>query len=247
MITYQRSKTWQFAVVGVAVLAAGAAAYWWYGQKEGDDRGGVVLAEGKGAPQGWLKPDVGNEDPVAALKPSVLSDGRPSDIQPDDWAMLNAVLEKMGMQKAEGQRIVGYLRYQHTFESWQTLDETKEGKKRQRMAQALLGELPDRLASGEFTPIEANLMGAVLLADMEPDENKRNQRLEEMQAKFNSIMPMSEDEQQMLAKNRQTELKRRQATAFAEWQAKTNPAERTQAKLEQAMEEIRRAYNSGEF
>ena len=247
MITYQRSKTWQIAVVGLAVAAAGAAAYWWFGQKEGDDRSGVVLADNKVGPSGWLKPNIGNDDPVAALKPPVLSDGRPSDIQPDDWTILNAVLEKMGMQKAEGQRIVGYLRYQHSFESWQTLDETKEAKKRQRMAQALLGELPDRLATGEFTPIEANLMGAVLLADLEPDETKRNQRLEEMQAKFNTIMPMGEDEQQMQAKNRQTELKRRQATAFAEWQAKTNPAERTQAKLEQAMEEIRRAYNSGEF
>ncbi|MBI2731811.1 MAG: hypothetical protein HYX44_00375 [Aquabacterium sp.] len=247
MITYQRSKSWQLGAIGLAVAVAGGAAYWWFGQQDGDKREGVVLADGKGAPSGWLQPGVGSDDPAAVLKPSVSSDGRPSDIQPDDWTILNQVLDKMGAQKTEAARIVGYLRYQHTFEAWQTLDETKEAKKRQRMAQALLSELPDRLAGGEFTPIEANLMSAVLLADIETDEAKRNQRLEEQQAKLNAIMPMSEDEQQMQAKNRQIELKRRQATAFAEWQAKTNPAERTQAKLEQAMEEIRRAYNSGEF
>ncbi|WP_152606591.1 hypothetical protein [Aquabacterium sp. NJ1] len=247
MITYQRSKSWQMAAAGLAIAVAGGATYWWFGQKDGDNHDGVVLADHKGAPSGWLQPGVGNDDPVAALKPAVASDGRPSDIQPDDWTILNQVLDKMGAQKSEATRIVGYLRYQHTFETWQTLDETKDAKKRQRMAQALLSELPDRLAGGEFTPIEANLMSAVLLADVETDEARRNQRLEEQQAKLNAIMPMSEDEQQMQAKNRQIELKRRQATAFAEWQAKTNPAERTQAKLEQAMEEVRRAYNSGEF
>jgi hypothetical protein len=248
MITYQRSKSWQMAAIALALAGAALGAYWFFGQQNNtDDQGGVVLADKKGAPAGWMQPKVGNEDPVATLKPEVLSDGRPSDIQPEDWTVLNGVFAKMGMPKTEAPRIVGYLRYQHTFESWQTLDETKDAKKRRAMAQALLGELPERLATGEFTPIEANLMSAVLLADMEPDEAKRNQRVEEMQGKLNAIAPMSEDEQQMQAKTRQTELKRRQATAFAEWQAKTNPAERTPAKLEQAMEEIRRAYNSGEF
>jgi hypothetical protein len=248
MITYQRSKSWQIAAVAVALAGAAYGAYWFFGKKDdGAEREGVVLAEHKAASNGWMQPNVGNEDPVAALKPAVLSDGRPADVQPEDWATLNAVFDKMGVPKTEAPRIVGYLRYQRSFESWQTLDETKDAKKRRGMAQALLAELPERLASGEFTPIEANLMSAVLLADMEPDEAKRNQRVEEMQAKLNGIQPMTEDEQQMQAKTRQTELKRRQATAFAEWQAKTNPAERTPAKLEQAMEEIRRAYNSGEF
>ncbi len=247
MITYQRSKSRQLAAAGLAIAVVAGGAYWWLGHKGGDKPDGVVLADGKRAPAGWLQPGVGNDDAATELKPAVLSDGRPSDVQPDDWTILNQVLDKMGAQKSEATRIVGYLRYQHTFEAWQTLDEAKDAKKRQRMAQALLNELPDRLGGGEFTPIEANLMSAVLLADIEPDEAKRNQRLEEQQAKLSAIMPMSEDEQQMQAKNRQIELKRRQATAFAEWQAKTNPAERTQAKLEQAMEEVRRAYNSGEF
>jgi hypothetical protein len=235
-------------MVALAVVVAGgaAAAYWWMHQGDETQQGGVVLANKQGLP-GWPQASVGNDDPTAVLKPPVLQDGRPSDVQSEDWAALNAALAKIGAPKGEADRIVGYLRYQHNFETWQTLDETKDAKRRQRMAQALLAELPERLSTGEFTPIEANLMSAVLFADIEPDETKRAQRMEEQQAKLNAIWSMTEDEQAAAAKTRQTELKRRQATAFGEWQAKTNPADHTPAKLEQSLEEVRRAYNSGEF
>jgi hypothetical protein len=245
MITYQRSKSWQMVVLALVVAGGAGAAYWWMHQED-EAHGGVVLANKQGLP-GWPQASVGNDDPTAVLKPAVLQDGRPSDIQSEDWAALNAALAKIGAPKGEGERIVSYLRYQHNFETWQTLDETKDAKRRQRMAQALLAELPERLSTGEFTPIEANLMSAVLFADIEPDEAKRAQRMEEQQAKLNAIWSMTEDEQAAAAKTRQTELKRRQATAFGEWQAKTNPADRTPAKLEQSLEEVRRAYNSGEF
>jgi hypothetical protein len=246
MITYQRSKSWQMVLLALIVAAGGGAAYWWM-HHEDDVQTGVVLANKAGGIAGWPQASTGNEDPDMALKPPVMQDGRPSDVQSEDWAALNAALAKLALPKGEAERIVGYLRYQHNFESWQTLDETKDAKRRQRMAQALLTELPERLASGEFTPIEANLMSAVLFADIEPDEAKRTQRMEEQQAKLLAIAPLNEDEQIMAAKTRQTELKRRQATAFGDWQAKTNPAERTPAKLEQSLQEVRRAYNSGEF
>jgi len=245
MITYQRSKSWQVVVLALIVAAGGGVAYWWL-HHEDDAKGGVVLANKQGGLAGWPQASSGSEE-AGALKPSMMQDGRPSDIQSEDWAALNAALAKLSAPKGEAERIVGYLRYQHSFESWQTLDETKDAKRRQRMAQALLAELPDRLASGEFTPIEVNLMSAVLFADIEPDEAKRTQMMEAQQAKFNAIAPLTEDEQAMAAKTRQTELKRRQATAFGDWQAKTNPADRTPAKLEQSLEEVRRAYNSGEF
>lgn len=245
MITYQRSKSWQIAAAVAVVAAVAGGIYWFTGSSSEHD--GVVLADNKASGAGWVQPGVGTDDLAASLKVQMSADGRPADVQAEDWNTLNGIMAKLGQPKQEAERIVGYLRYQHTFEAWQTLDETKDAKRRQSAAKALLGELPDRLASGEFTPIEANLMGAVLLADIEPDENKRNKLVEEMQGKLNGIAPMTEDEQQMQAKMRQTELKRRMATAYGEWQAKTNPADRTPAKLEQALEEVRRAYNSGEF
>ncbi|MBI5924029.1 MAG: hypothetical protein HY836_00345 [Aquabacterium sp.] len=245
MITYQRSKSWQIAAA-VAVVAGVAGAIYWFSGSSGE-QSGVVLADNAASGAGWVQPGVGTDDLAASLKVQMLADGRPADVQSEDWDTLNAVITKLGQPKQEAERIVGYLRYQHTFEAWQTLDEIKDAKRRQAAAKALLGELPGRLSSGEFTPIEANLMGAVLLADIEPDENKRNKLVEELQGNLNGIAPMTEDEQQMQAKTRQTELKRRMATAYGEWQAKTNPADRTPAKLEQALEEVRRAYNSGEF
>ncbi|MDO9237616.1 MAG: hypothetical protein Q7U28_16480 [Aquabacterium sp.] len=247
MITYQRSKALPLAALALAVAGAAGGAYWLWGHEDDSDaKPGVVLSSTKSAP-GWIQPTAGNDDPTATLKASIEGDGRPSDIEADDWAALNAALAKHGGQKGEGERIVSYLRFQHGFESWQVLDEAKDAKKRQRMAQALLSELPDRMKSGEFTPIEANLMSAVLLADIETDETKRNQRLEEWQGKLNAIAPLKEEDAASQAQARQTELKRRLATAFAEWQAKTVPSERTPAKLEQSFAEARRAYNSGEF
>lgn len=246
MITYQRSNFGKLIALAVVLAGVGAGAYWWSSKSDGDTPPIASQGGDKGGAPGWIQPGVG-DDPEAMLKPQVMSDGRPSDVQSEDWAALNAALSKQGMGKGEADRIVSYLRYQRSFESWQVLDEVKDAKKRQRMAQALLSEIPDRLGTGEFTALEANLMGAVLVADIETDETKRNQRLEELQAKFNTISPLTEDEAQIQAKARQTELKRRQALAFADWQAKTETADRTPAKLEQALEEVRRAYNSGEF
>ena len=245
MITYQRSKSWQIAAA-VAVVAGVAGGIYWFTGSSGE-QSGVVLADTAASAAGWVQPGVGTDDLAASLKVQTLADGRPADVQSEDWNTLNGVMAKLGQPKQEAERIVGYLRYQHTFETWQSMDETKDAKRRQVAAKALLGELPDRLVTGEFTPIEANLMGAVLLADVESNEERRNKLLEDLQAKLNNISPITENEQQMQLKARQTELKRRMATAFAEWQAKTNPADRTPAKLEQAMEEVRRAYNSGEF
>lgn len=246
MITYQRYKPWHMAVAALAVASAVGGAYWFLGQPS-DVQSGVVLADNKGSPPGWPQASTGTEGEGLPPAPTILSDGRPSDVQSDDWAALNAALEKQSMPKAEAERIVSYLRFQHGFEAWQSLDETKDAKKRRTMAQALLAELPDRQAKGEFTVIEGTLMSTVLMADLELDETKREKRLEEMQTKLNANLAAEGDEQVQQAKARQTELKRRLATAFGEWQAKTTAAERTQAKLDQALADVRRAYNSGEF
>jgi len=246
MITYQRYKPWHMAVAALAVASAAGGAYWFLGQS-GDVQSGVVLADNKDSPPGWPQASTGVQADGMASAPTILSDGRPSDVQADDWSALNAALAKQSMPKTEAERIVGYLRFQHSFEAWQSLDETKDAKKRRAMAQALLAELPDRQAKGEFTAIEGTLMSTVLMADLEPDESKREKRLEELQAKLTANMAAEGDEQAQQAKARQTELKRRLATAYGEWQAKTTAAERTQAKLDQALEDVRRAYNSGEF
>ena len=49
----------------------------------------------------------------------------------------------------------------------------------------------------------------------------------------------------MTAKKKAAVVKRRRASAFGDWQLKADPAERSPAKLSQAMEDIQRMYNSG--
>ncbi len=245
MITVEKSRSWQGVAIAAALAAAAAGAYWAFAPS---NDGGAANGTGNAGNGMW--PGMGNSASVVAtgapeLNPPVLADGRPSDLSEADWNSLEAALKRQPNAKAEATRIVGYLRYQKAFETWQNLDEQRDARKRRQMAEALMSELPERMKSGEFTLVEATLMGVVLVADMEPDEAKRTQRAEAWQAKVGSMVANPEDEAQMAALNRETEFKRRRASAFGDWQVKTDPAERSPAKLSQAMEDIQRMYNSG--
>jgi len=249
MITVEKSRSWQGLAIAAALAAAAAGAYWAFGPSNDSGTAQSASSAGNGM---W--PGMGNSASVVAsglpeLNPPVLADGRPADLSEADWNALEAALKRQPNAKAEAARIVSYLRYQKAFETWQNLDEQRDARKRREMAEALMSELPERMKSGEFTLVEATLMGVVLVADMEPDETKRAQRAEAWQAKVGSMVSAMvtnpEDETQMAALNRETEFKRRRASAFGEWQLKTDPAERSPAKLSQAMEDVQRMYNSG--
>lgn len=244
MITYNNSQT-RLRLVAVVLLAAAAAggAYWWSGSDKHD---GVVLSEeGKGLP-GWPQASTGVPSPEAVLTPSVMADGRPSDVSQEDWDILKAIMAKQPNGQGQAERIVSLLRYQNAFEAWQGIEDSKDKQAyRRNMAKSLLADLPERLTNGEFTLVETTLMAAILIADIESDEDARNQALSQWQAKLNAIEPPTEDERLLTERSKPVELKRMQATAFAEWKAQTNPAERTPAKLEQAMQEVLRSYNSG--
>ncbi len=246
-IQYQRapSRLVLFAAAAVAVIGAGA--YWITSGSSSSTEGGVVLSSESGLP-GWPQASTGNPEPADELRPAVLSDGRPSDVSTDDWAALQAALAKVGVPAAEAERIVSYNRYQRSFESWQNLDQTEEASRRRRAAQALMNELPAHVGRGEFTLLEAVLIGSALIAEIEPDTARRTARLDTWQAEVLTVLPVpTEDEAKSKAATRETELKRRQAQAFADWQALTDPAQRTPARLEQALEEVRRAYNAMTF
>lgn len=245
MITVEKSRPWRGVAIAAALVVVGAGAYWALGSS--DDASGSVRRADAG---NGMWPGLGNSASVVAsgspeLHPATLADGRPSDLSESDWQSLASALAKQANGKAEAARIVNYLRYQKAFETWQNLDEQREARRRHEMAEALMSELPDRLKSGEFTLVEATLMGVVLLAEMETDEARRTQRVEAWQAKVGTLVADPEDEVKMAALNRETEFKRRRASAFGEWQAKTDPNERSTAKLTQAMDDIQRMYNSG--
>lgn len=246
MITYESNSKPLWIAAGVLVSAAAVAAVWWSmgnGQvADGEVPSGQTAASGVSA---WFQ-KAPVDQPEAALTATTAEDGRPMDVDANDWAVLNAALLKHNYTANDARRITDFLRYQRAFEAWQNLDETKDAARRLSMARALYDELPEKLRAGDFVPVEANLMGAVLIAEIEKDENKRQQKLEALQAQLQQIQPISENEQALIAQNRQVEAQRRLTSAFSDWQLAQNPADRTPAKLEQAFAEARRATNSGE-
>ena len=246
-ILYQRSPSRLVLSAAVAVALIGAGAYWITSGSSSSGESGVVLSSASGLP-GWPRATTGNPEPVEAQQPAVLSDGRPSDVATEEWAALQAALAKVGVPAAEALRIVNYNRYQRSYESWQSLDQTVEASRRRRAAQALMNDLPAHVGRGDFTLLEAVLIGSSLIAEIEPDTARRTARLDAWQAEVLTVLPVpTEDETKSNAATRETELKRRQAQAFADWQALTDPAQRTPARLEQALEEVRRAYNARAF
>jgi len=240
MITYQQSRTTQRLLIIAVVAALAGGGLWAYFRSDG------TSAEGGAAQQGAAEPGGGSTaSPFATAPDNLAPDGRPIHIQPDEWQALNAALRRQPDPRAEALRIASYVRYQHDFEFWQSTIDSKNVAARHQLAEQLLAQLPDRVVKGEFTGMEAVLMGTVLLGDLEPDEAKRQQRIDEWTQKLATVAPQPSDEKQLADKDRVTTHMRKRAEAFLEWQAM--PAgERTQDKLDKGMDEAQRWYTSGE-
>jgi len=235
MIIYRNARLWQhplfIGAVGAGVL--GAAAWMWFGQGvtvPQESSSATQSTANDASPFGGVAQGTGSGVAAASLSDS---------IRPDDWRAIQGAMKKAGFPEAEAQRVVSYLGYQRHFESWQGLDGTKDVLNRKELAKDLLAQLPERVAHNEFTPAEANLMAGVLLADVEPDEAKRQQQIEAMTAGFISRIGQPDDEQAMQTQERAVEAQRKVVTAVAEWQA-LSPDVRTQAALEQSLDKARR-------
>ncbi len=239
MAVYQDSKisprVW---LAGLGVCAVAGLGFWWWSGSTGETSGAAesltaASAAASGGAAMWASAGSG--------MPTQVPEANVPEVAPDALAILKAAMAKQPNAAGEAERVVSYLNYQHRFEYWQSLEGSRNVQQRHQLAESLLQELPARLAKGEFSMPEAVMMVSVLLADLESDEPKRDQRLQEWQGKLLTVAPQPAefDEQWMMEKQRLTEAKRGQAVAFAEWQAL--PAEqRTQAKLEEALEAARR-------
>lgn len=246
-IRYQHSSTRLVAAALAALALVGAGAYWLTSDSSSSGQGGVVLSSTSALP-GWPQASTGSPAPTESNGSALQADGRPSDVPADDWDALQAALAKLGLPATEAERIVDQNRYQRSFETWQSLDQNRDPSRRRGMAQSLMNELPTRVGKGDFTLLEAMLIGSALIAELEPDTARRTARLDAWQAQVLTVLPVpTDDETKSNDATRETELKRRQSQAFADWQAKTDLAERTPARLEQALEEVRRAYNARTF
>ena len=232
----QRAPRWWLGL-GVSLVLLAAAGAWWLTGGDGASDQGPVSRVGGGL---WSR--LRAHDDVAAAASSVQAQAPVDDA---DTKALIASLGKRANARAEARRIVSYLGFQKGFNTWQNLDPDTEGARRKQMAKSLLAELPQRYKSGEFTALEATLMGTVLLADAESDSARRNELVTAWQSVVSSGIADPNDQSAMVAGARETEFMRRRATAYEQWQEQTDPAVRTPDKLAQAMAEVDRLYNSG--
>lgn len=248
MITTERSffsssSVWWASGLGlVAVLLAGL---WWSSRPDADTRE-QAAASGQGArlgagAGGASAVQFGPGGSVSTwVAPTVLPDGRPSDFSPEDWAALKSAMAKTANPESELKRVVAYLRFQKSFEQWQNLRESSDLARRQQLAASLVDQLPERLRQGEVTMGEALMLASALWTDLEPNEDKRKVRLEEVQAVLASAVPQPDAAQQAREAAQQAEYKRREAAIVLEYQSRPE-SQRDQAWLEGQLDTARRA------
>ena len=248
MITTDRSlfswrRAWWAAGLGlIALLGAGLWWSWHAGTSSSEREQAAALGQGArvagGAASGVQFGPGGAVNTL--LAPTVLPDGRPSDFSPQDWAALKDAMAKTANPEAELKRVVAYLRFQKSFEQWQNLRESSDLARRQQLAAALVDQLPERLRQGEVTMGEALMLASALWTDLEPNEDKRKVRLEEVQAVLASAAPQPDAAQQAREAAQQAEYKRREAAIVLEYQSRPE-SQRDQAWLEGQLDTARRA------
>jgi hypothetical protein len=237
MITYQNARWWQssWLIFLVVVASVAGGAWWWSGMQAQPTP--AALAGSPGAKGGHK---AGMPDSAILLEPTVMDDGRPSDFSPDDWAALKEAMAKTPNPRAEMSRVVKYLRFQKGFEQWQSLDASADLGKRHQLAQRLLEQVPERLQQSEVTYGEAMLIQSALLADLEPNEALRKQKLEALQEQLKAASPQVDPQQAARDEDLEREYKRREAAIVSDYQSRPE-AQRNHEKFEQDLDAARRA------
>ncbi len=99
---------------------------------------------------------------------------RPEFVSAMEWSVLQEMANNSPDPNATLTRLVNALRFTKQLETWQQLQAEKtDAPKRQRIAQALLNDLPQRVEMGDYTPASARELQSELLQDIEPDANQR--------------------------------------------------------------------------
>lgn len=238
MITYESPKLWQRTWFLAVALGAGVgvAAWWWQTHGVAPSQASPVNA----SPALPAAKSVTKVDVALLVPPKVMDDGRPSDFTPEDWAALKEAMSHTANPRAELDRVVKYLRFQKGFEQWQSLQDGPDASTRHQLAERLLEQVPERMRQGELTMGEALMLSAALLADVEPNEEARKQRMDRAQAALQAAAPQPDAEQQAREAAMQVEYKRREAAILADYQAKPE-AQRNPNKLSDDLETARRA------
>lgn len=101
---------------------------------------------------------------------------RPEFVSAMEWSVLQEMANNSPDPNATLTRLVNALRFTKQLETWQQLlADQKDAPKRQRIAQALLSDLPQRVEMGDYTLESAQQLQDQLLQDIAPDATQRAQ------------------------------------------------------------------------
>lgn len=205
MITYQSKSSWQrplaIVVIGSAVVGTGI---WWFSGHSGSDATTQVSAA-PSEPVASTLPATTAPTTTTTVDTTVQADGRPADVAPGIWAALDSAAKSKPALKPEVDKVLSYMRFQRQFEQWQAMEDSRDAAQRHQLARNILAEMPDRLSRGEFSMSESLMMATVLMSDLEPDEKKREQQVDEWGRKMAQAVPQPADEAQILEQQKRVE------------------------------------------
>ncbi len=242
MISYSRPQFWQrtwFTLLCMGVAVAAVVAWWvWQGRSAAAAGGdAATLARGSsGVPEAAAR--------AGLQEPALLSDGRPEDFSAQEWAALKDAMKQSSHPEAELKRVVAYLRFQKRFDQWQGLRDSADVGLRRQVAASLVEQVPERLKEGEVTMGEAQLLLSALWSDLEPDEARRRQRIDEGIKILQAAAPQPDADQARREADRLSEYKRRESAIVLEYQSRPE-TQRDPAWLEAQLDDARRAVYGG--
>jgi hypothetical protein len=159
---------------------------------------------------------------------------------PVEWATVAQVYRKLGRSEHEAVKMVSHALYQSAYDRWQNITDPKDELQRRQLAAALVQELPKRVQDGNFSLIEAAMIGASLIAEAHPpDSPDRDQRMEQWIGEIGRLAPGLLLEQGMGLSD-EAVLRRKEAAAYSQWLTATEPEQRTPAMLQETLAQARR-------
>ena len=192
-----------FALSGLAIAAALAAGIYWFGAPSEAPPGPTVSsASASGPSPAASTPDASPSAPASPneLSPeaarTAIADlqqasqalarqpaltpitgpvtARPAYVSAMEWDMLKGLASQHAAPEQELTRLVNSLRFNKQFEAWEALPRTDTHRaQRQTIAQALVSDLPERVRHQDMGLQDAQKAMTALLADVEPDEERR--------------------------------------------------------------------------
>ncbi len=240
MISYSRPQFWQrtwFTLLCMGVAVAAVVAWWmWQGRSAAAEEVAAPAHASSGSAEAAAR--------AGLQEPALLSDGRPVDFSAEEWGALKEAMKQASQPEAELKRVVAYLRFQKRFDQWQGLRDSPDVGLRRQVAASLVEQVPERLKQGEVTMGEAQLLLSALWADLEPDEVRRRQRIDEGIKILQAAAPQPNADQARREADRLSEYKRRESAIVLEYQSRPE-AQRDPAWLEAQLDDARRAVYGG--